>query len=68
MIRIWFEKSDLLSKLLLVRLQKLPKHLYLGQKYVLGEGSEHAHDKSPDFGLIFVELVWEEVPIGPILV
>ena len=30
----------------------------------LGEGSEHIDDKSPDFGLFFVQLVREVVPLG----
>ena len=35
---------------------------------MLGDESELVHDKSPNFGLIFVELVREEVQLGPILV
>ena len=34
---------------------------------MFGEGKEHVNDKSSDFGLIFVELVREEFPKGPIL-
>ena len=34
----------------------------------LGEGSEHIDDKSPDFGLFFVQLVREGVPLGLFLV
>ena len=35
---------------------------------MFGDESAHVHDKSLDSGLIFVELVREEFPLGPILV